>query len=73
MPRYRIYLTDVLGRIQSGEDMICSINEQAFTEAHRRIGPYPRAEVWEGDRRLGVVNRGLSVLDGGIDDLSDQD
>jgi hypothetical protein len=66
MPHYRIYLTDVLGHIKSGDDMICSAKEEAFAEARRRIGPYPRAEVWEGIHRIGFISRGVSVLDGGM-------
>jgi hypothetical protein len=66
MPHYRIYLTNALGHIKSRDDMICPVKEQALAEARRRIGQYPRAEIWEGTARIGVIGTVVSILDGRI-------
>jgi hypothetical protein len=52
MTSYRIYSTNEVGRILTGQDTLCETDQAALAQAALTLPVGTRMEVWQGTRRL---------------------
>ncbi|MBS0642855.1 MAG: hypothetical protein U1E70_11595 [Acetobacteraceae bacterium] len=57
MAEYRLYLLDVQGRIVKATPADCDSDEEALRTAEAMLRSGQAIEVWQRDRRVGVVKR----------------
>jgi hypothetical protein len=66
MATYRIYLLDAAGQIASQADYDCADDHAATDLALMLLPQQAQAEVWDGNRCIGLVCAGLGPIDAAV-------